>query len=375
MTEIGFQSGEAVFGEGEFTYKKILDDFKNSNFIGVVTFDISVKGNVLLEKLKNEAKKGKNIVIVTNIPKRFNSYYGEYYKEVARKSIETYLTRLSPISYGVNTSVYFNFTNHAKIIVTDNYVYWGSENYSDESKNNIECGTISSDASLVQMVRDELLQHIIDQSIPYYKYNLVSAVILLSEAEALCSKYHDMIHEASFVLNCDYDTGFNNELSFNCTNNGIKSHLLDRLKDKFLVFSDALAVIQEIIDSSNDDEIPILLELGTIHDEYKTVLEKVITLVEDLCEDLSSLVNYNVEVETCRILEQEFYHDAIDEDTDKYVEIANSRATEQYEEIISESEESIRAVIECLKKMTDYFAAMNKNIREYLMISPQIDNT
>ena len=37
MTTSNFQNGEAIFGKGEFTYKKILEDFKNSSFIGVVT--------------------------------------------------------------------------------------------------------------------------------------------------------------------------------------------------------------------------------------------------------------------------------------------------------------------------------------------------
>lgn len=49
MTTINFQNGEAIFGKGEFTYKKILEDFKNSSFIGVVTFNISAKENDLLD--------------------------------------------------------------------------------------------------------------------------------------------------------------------------------------------------------------------------------------------------------------------------------------------------------------------------------------
>ena len=378
MTTINFQNGEAIFGKGEFTYKKLLEDFKNSSFIGVVTFNISAKENDLLDMLKTEAKAGKTVVIVTNIPKRFSTYYhtpDERYKIAARKSIDTYLKRLSPLSYGANTSVYFNFSNHAKIIVTDNYAYWGSENFSDESKDNIECGTISSDPSMVQFVREELITHIVEQSVPYYKYNLVSAIILLSEAKQFCNEYHDKIHEASYILNCDYETDFNESFSFNYSNNGIKYHLLESLKEKFELFSDALAIIQEIIDDSEDDEIPVLLELGTIHEEYKTVLERTTLLIEDLCEDLSVMVNYNVKAEACRIFEQEFYAEAFDEETDKYLEIANKRATEHYEGLIAESEESINAIIECLKKMSGYFGDMIGSIKEYLRISPQIDNT
>ena len=61
MTTINFQNGEAIFGKGEFTYKKILEDFKNSSFIGVVTFNISAKENDLLDMLKTEAKAGKTV--------------------------------------------------------------------------------------------------------------------------------------------------------------------------------------------------------------------------------------------------------------------------------------------------------------------------
>lgn len=378
MTTINFQNGEAIIGKGDFTYQKVLEDFKRSSFIGVVTFDISTKENDLLDMLKTEAKAGKTIVIVTNIPKRFSTYYytpDERYKKAARKSIKTYLERLSPLLYGANTSVFFNFTNHAKIIVTDNYVYWGSENYSDESKNNIECGTVSEDVSLVRMIRDEIFQQIVEQSIPYYKYNLVPAVIILSEAEELCKSYSYMIHESSFMLNCDYNTGFEEEFLYNHSNNGITSELLVSLENRFAMFSDALSIVQEIIDSSENEEEPVLLELGALQDEYKTVLDSTTILIEDLCEDLSSMVNYDVEHEACRIFEHEFYAEAFDEETDKYLEIANQRAIEHYEGLIREAEESIKAVIECLKTMKKYFSSMNEKIQEYLRISPQIDNT
>ena len=37
---------------------------------------------------------------------------------------------------------FFNFSNHAKIVGTENIVYIGSANFSNESKNNIESGII-----------------------------------------------------------------------------------------------------------------------------------------------------------------------------------------------------------------------------------------
>lgn len=111
----------AVFGENECIYQCVLDDFKNAKFIGIITFNISSSTNSqLLKSLQEACLKGTDAVVITNIPKRFPSYYGHQYALAARKMINSYMRQLNPQNYGMRLSPYFSFHNHAKIVMTDN---------------------------------------------------------------------------------------------------------------------------------------------------------------------------------------------------------------------------------------------------------------
>lgn len=66
-----------------------------------------------------------------------------------RNNFSTYLERLNPENFQSNPEVAFNFTNHAKIIATENILYAGSANYSDESSDSIESGTIITDKTAI----------------------------------------------------------------------------------------------------------------------------------------------------------------------------------------------------------------------------------
>lgn len=54
-------------------------------------------------------------------------------------------------------SAFFNLHNHAKIIVTENIVYIGSANFSNESAKSIETGVIIEDRDFfAEIVKDSL---------------------------------------------------------------------------------------------------------------------------------------------------------------------------------------------------------------------------
>lgn len=99
----------------------------------------------LLEELK-KCDEDTEICIVSNIPGRWEKYFGEWYKNKARKNISLYKSRLSPEKIAEKAEVYFCFSNHAKIVMTNNIAYIGSSNFSEESADNFESGFISKDA-------------------------------------------------------------------------------------------------------------------------------------------------------------------------------------------------------------------------------------
>lgn len=72
----------------------------------------------------------------------------------AHSVISDYIRLLDAEKFDMHMSAFFNFSNHAKIIMTNNVIYWGSANYSDESKGNYEYGLISGDTELIQHIKN-----------------------------------------------------------------------------------------------------------------------------------------------------------------------------------------------------------------------------
>lgn len=120
----------------------------------------------LLEELK-KCDEDTEICIVSNIPGRWEKYFGEWYKNKARKNISLYKSRLSPEKIAEKAEVYFCFSNHAKIVMTNNIAYIGSSNFSEESADNFESGFISKDADFIEFLEEEIFPWIIESSSEY----------------------------------------------------------------------------------------------------------------------------------------------------------------------------------------------------------------
>lgn len=75
MDEFKLNDGKLVIGKNEFTYQEVLDSFPSSTFIGVITYNVGSRQSVLLDKLREACDNGSNVVLVTNIPKRYNNYF------------------------------------------------------------------------------------------------------------------------------------------------------------------------------------------------------------------------------------------------------------------------------------------------------------
>lgn len=129
MNVFPVNDSRTVFGENESLYQCVLEDFKNAKFIGIMTYNISPRtDSCLLNFLKDACQNETNAVVVTNIPKRFPTYFKEQYAVAAKDMIDLYIRQLDPKNYGMRLCPYFAFHNHAKIIMTENIAYWGSSN-------------------------------------------------------------------------------------------------------------------------------------------------------------------------------------------------------------------------------------------------------
>ena len=186
-----------IYSKNELGYQEVLDDFNNADEIIIVTYNISEKQSILIQKLTDAPSETK-ISIFTNIPSRWDKYYGDAYKNAARKKINVYLIKLKPDSIGEKVSVFFNFENHGKIIMTNNVVYVGSSNYSEESKNNIKFGIISRDQDYVTFLKEEITKELEESSTPYFEYDylplLLEVKMHLSDLFALKNELFEQVY-------------------------------------------------------------------------------------------------------------------------------------------------------------------------------------
>ena len=378
MEEYSINSGYAVFGKDEFTYQPVLDDFQNAKFIGIMTFNISPRADsALLGALRSACSNGTNAIIITNIPQRYLSYYKPEYAIAAKDKIELYLNQLNPENYGMRLNPYFTFKNHAKIIMTENIVYLGSSNFSDESSGNFECGTISSDKELIAYLKDSLFPDVQKKSVPYYKYNFAVAIANLDGLIPACKMARQHLFDAAFMPWSDYDTNFEEKWVYRTTDSGVTVKFLQGFLNFFSKFEDALNVIDDIIDEYWEfDELPEPVEtLKNLFEEYKSTYENFYETISSLFEDLKDLARYDVSDEACRKIVNDYGMEAYDEQLDYYAEKAMDEASNEYEELIKSSESTIRDALENLDCIISYFEKLNSNLHQLLEINPKIDNT
>ncbi|MBQ8924021.1 MAG: hypothetical protein IJ053_04425 [Lachnospiraceae bacterium] len=190
MTPIKFNEGEYIWGKDSLNYQAVIDDFPSAKQVRILTYNISKKNyrNELIDALKALSPKV-DVHIITNIPSRMqyyaNSSTGNRYRDRYRENFEAYLDRLNPEKFAANTTVGFNFDNHAKIIGTDNILYIGSANYSDESSGNYETGVIIRDKESIQKIYEETFPQIEKESVPYFDddFNVLRLFIISMEGK------------------------------------------------------------------------------------------------------------------------------------------------------------------------------------------------
>lgn len=378
MNVFSVKDSRAVFGKNESLYQCVLDDFKNAKFIGILTYNISKSsGSLLLDALKSACLNGTNAVIITNIPKRFTTYHGEQFASSAKYMIDQYVRQLDPQNYGMRLNTYFAFHNHAKIVMTENIVYWGSSNYSDESSSNFECGTISTDRELIEYLKEVLFPEIQSSSVPFYKYNFAIALANLEILISGCQEARQKLFDASFGPWSEYETDFQDMLVYRTNDNGITIEFLRSFLDSFYSFEDALDVIDSIIDEYCEyDELPEQVEkIKTLYEEYKALYDGFLDTISTLFKELEQMARYNVSDETFRKISTEYGMEAYDENLDYYAEKAMSEASGEYESLIEEAETTVREALSSLDSMIDSFQRLYDNLHKLLEVNSKINNT
>ncbi|MEL7656422.1 MAG: phospholipase D-like domain-containing protein [Bacillota bacterium] len=362
---------EFVAGEDTLCFQKVLDDFANAEYIYVLTYNVSERNSVLLEAIKNAARKDIPVNIITNIPNRWNSYWGAKATEKARNTIQIYERKLDPHKIGRQANVFFKFNNHAKIIMTNNIIYWGSANFSEESQNNYECGTISTDKNFINFLKDVVFTDIISSSTSYYQSQYNTCLLALFSAVSTIHSIQDEISEASYEYRCDYDTNFKDILIFNKYDNYLTEEMLDTYIKMVVEFDELLQNLENDLNESDYDKG----DLSGMINSYDHFVIRQNSKIIDICQNVQPLVSFNEQNYVLDILQDDFYSEAYDENLEYYAQKAFEMGREKKEELIAQCKNDIISLQEILSNYEQSLLQFIDQVMAIAKENEEIDNT
>lgn len=367
--ERAFSNGKFVCSKEEFCYKEVVEDFTHAKRIGIITYNISTKDKDFLLKQLEQVDSECKIEIITNIPNRFETYYnsrlGHTYKEKARTNINTYLKKLNPENYDVKIETYFNFDNHMKIIVTDNVAYIGSANYSNESENNFEAGTITKDKEFIKYLFKEFFEEIKEESTPYY-YNEYS------ELKIGLLRYINMVEShAEYFKYSFIELDPEGVECFSVEDTRYSLEDLDELQ--FILDEwNGLEALIDNMDSEIENKEDEILEIRNIYESIDT------SFLREILDD-STFYEY-AESDSQKLFEQQFEKYSL-EAYDEYLDHYTEKALEDVQEIIGELGSNSLALIKSsiskfekyIDDLEDFMGKVDDLSEE--MVDERIDNT
>jgi len=367
------KNAEFVISKDEYGFREVLDDFGNAQYINILTFDISKKEDGLLDMLRKVGNRNIPITLITNIPQRFDKYFnvkGFDYRIPAQKSIKIYEMKLNPEKMGRLANVAFMFNNHGKIIMTNNIIYWGSSNFSDESKNNYECGVICRDKEFIKYVNDEVFPSLLEKSTSYYakEYNVCLASLL--SVWTFLHNIFEEIHDASYGIYSDYDTGFIDEEYYDIHDNNITWDMLTDLVDTVENAAEIMQSLQEALELEDEDED--LKELQLRYEKYMLQQGK---SIKKLCEQLEDMAKFDEEAYANDLLTDKYARYADTEHLDYYAQKAFEKGREVMEEYIEDAKPAIEELLERIDEVDKELLGFIDEVMQLANINEEIDNT
>lgn len=368
--EISFDGGRFVALNGELNYKEVLADFPTAKTIRILTYNISKnqRRDALLDALRNTTA---DIQLITNVPSRMDEYYnsdaGRRMKSVARNNIQIYISKLNPDNFPGQFLPFFNVNNHAKIIGTENIVYIGSANYSNESADNIETGVLIEDKEFIQKLYSQFFDEVKNTSLSYFDETFSAFQLFILSLYAKFKHHH---HKMMTDLYTDYQR----------TKLVVADAIFMDIGELNALYRDLneLEYVCGAADDTYDEE----------NEGYNGALEKlkdrfdglsIDWLKETVSEDgtLYRLAVFDVEEEINDILQTEYALEAYDEDLDTYVEKAMNSADEMYSSFHDDFEEEADDFLREIEKILAALEAAIQFTNEWKAskINPKIDNT
>lgn len=360
-----------IYSKNELGYQEVLDRFETASQITIITYNISEKQNTLVDALK-KVKDHCVINVITNIPNRWETYYGDTFRNRAKQKINLYMKKLEPKKIGLKTSVFFDFSNHGKIIMTDTIIYVGSANYSEESANNTEYGFISEDKNLLEFINSEVLPNVQAQANPYYEYDYTALLLEANIAFSAVYNIKNELYEEVYQLHDDVDGEWYYYVEHEAT---LTVHTLDRM-DKFV--EEACKVASDIYDAidviTNSDEEETIIA----NDVYKDLL-KIASRINKMrgFDTLIQLSEFDSNEFINQQLQEEYSMEAYDDNLENCIDRLSEEAMSMVLDFTQAAKEDVDKLLNELQNFCDKYSLLIDNLRkrEIKKISTKIDNT
>ncbi|MCM3131215.1 phospholipase D-like domain-containing protein [Paenibacillus polysaccharolyticus] len=335
---------DIVTSKGESNYQEVLNDFDSADYIFVTTYNISQNRKALLSSLKGAAAHAE-VRIVTNIPNRYETYYGDNVRKKASESINNYTKKLNSNDNEESIGAFFNFQNHSKVILTNNIAYIGSANFSEESNNNRETGFIIRDRSLIQVVIDNLVPIILDESIRYYGNSFEEKKLVLSLLASRLESASIKIEEESYT----YVGRFEEVKTYNHWDPQLRQESLEGLLELLEEIEDEIYRINELYET---DEFADLIDSDSI-EQIKILCS------ED--DNISELASFNENHYASDLIAEWNVHN---DDMDEAAQRASDQTFERKQELAEAAQQDIESLFLNIQRIQNSFELIIRKLEE-----------
>lgn len=362
-----------IYSKNELGYQEVLNSFNGASEIAIVTYNISTWENHLISALR-AAGTHCTVTIIANIPNRWEKYKDDFARDNAKRTIASYLSLLNPDRLGENASVFFNFTNHGKIIMTNSIVYIGSANYSQKSKDNSECGFISKDRALIDYIRTDVLPDLQAAAVPYYEYDYTA--LLLEANMALSATYavKDDLCEEVYEVYDDLDRAWHDYIEDRAA---LTTATLDRVvqtvNETYQVASD---LYNEI---ANDFYYELDVDMSKSVDAAYKNLHDLSSEIENLrySDTIYELGNFDLQERISRQLQEDYAMVAYEENLEDCIESVRTEMMNEVYRLTHSAKGNVEALIKKIQEFCDVYSSLITNLKKERIktVNPAIDNT
>lgn len=361
------EDAEFVMSKDELTYAEVIEDFEEASSIHILTYNISKDKSDLLKALK-KCDEDTEICIVSNISGRWEKYFGEYYKSKARKNISLYKSKLSPAKIAEKAEVYFCFSNHAKIIMTNNIAYIGSSNFSEESADNFESGFISRDAEFIEFLEEEIFPWIIESSSEYKTdEEILFFELAIRKSIAMFEEMHEEYLQTFYLL---ADHRGIERWYYNTTDPILSVKEMEKTEEICNQYVDLLKNVNKIFNMRAFSEEGID-NLDDVIEKAENIIGNIKTLFGGNIEELAKYDGQDIIDEYIN----DHYADAYDENLEYYVDKAMDIANETFAELANDAQEEADDLLEEIKNLGEVSKKVLILFKKLPLEKIKIDNT